>query len=89
MRNLAYVIWLVGIASCAPESENEPETEMDAGFDTAMLGRWDGNVTVEGGDSYPLWFELTEDAGELSHRRVVAHVRIAVSSDCSHDRKWC
>ncbi len=46
------------LAACAREPE--------AGFDPAILGRWD--VTVQGEDSYPLWFELAEAEGGLKGR---------------------
>jgi len=42
------------------------EREPEAGFDPAILGRWD--VTVQGEDSYPLWFELAETEGGLKGR---------------------
>lgn len=52
-----------GLIACAPEAEDEIATE---GFDSGMLGRWDG--TVQGEDSYALWFELVEDEGVLAGR---------------------
>ncbi len=52
-----------GLMACAPEAGDEIATE---GFDSGMLGRWDG--TVQGEDSYALWFELVEDEGVLAGR---------------------
>jgi hypothetical protein len=46
------------LAACA----REPET----GFDPAILGRFD--VTVQGEDGYPLWFEIAEAEGRLKGR---------------------
>jgi len=57
MPRIALVAVLL-LAAC----EREPE----AGFDPAMLGRWD--VTVQGEDIYPLWFELAEAEGGLKGR---------------------
>ena len=51
------------LMACASETGTEIATE---GFDRGMLGRWD--VTVQGEDSYPLWFELLEDGGALAGR---------------------
>jgi hypothetical protein len=42
------------------------EREPEAGFDPAILGRWD--VTVQGEESYPLWFELAESDSGLKGR---------------------
>jgi hypothetical protein len=42
------------------------EREPEAGFDPAILGRWD--VTVQGEDTYPLWFEITKAEGALKGR---------------------
>ncbi len=42
------------------------EREPEAGFDPAILGRWD--VTVQGEDSHPLWFEIAEAGGGLKGR---------------------
>ncbi len=52
-----------GLVACA--SEKKEETVL-AGFDTGMIGRWD--VTVQGEDSYPLWFELLDHGSELAGR---------------------
>jgi hypothetical protein len=46
------------LAACQPKRET--------GFDPRLLGRWD--VTVQGEDSYPLWFEVGESEGKLSGR---------------------
>jgi hypothetical protein len=40
--------------------------EPEVGFDPAILGRWD--VTVQGEDTYPLWFEIAEAEGALKGR---------------------
>jgi hypothetical protein len=42
------------------------QQKSDTGFDPAILGRWD--VTVQGEDSYPLWFEIQEADGRLRGR---------------------
>ncbi len=42
------------------------ERDPEAGFDPAILGRWD--VTVQGEDGYPLWFELADAGGGLKGR---------------------
>ena len=55
-----------GLVACAPEIEPEIENETATEFDTGMLGRWD--VTVQGDNSYPLWFELMEEGGALMGR---------------------
>jgi hypothetical protein len=52
------LIAAVLLAACQPES--------DTGFDPAILGRWD--VTVQGEDPYPLWFEIQETDGRLKGR---------------------
>jgi len=56
MRQLVCLFGIVALTACATEN----------GLDRAMLGRWDGNI--EGEESYPLWFELTERDGELAGR---------------------
>ena len=56
MRHYALLLGLAATLACATET----------GFDRALLGRWDG--TVEAEDRYPLWFELTEEEGELRGR---------------------
>jgi hypothetical protein len=57
MRRFVFVAVLL-LGAC----EREPE----AGFDPAILGRWD--VTVKGEDAYPLWFELVEGERGLAGR---------------------
>jgi len=52
------VVAALFLAAC----ERKPE----AGFDPAILGRWD--VTVHGEDSYPLWFEIAKTEGGLKGR---------------------
>jgi hypothetical protein len=39
---------------------------MDAAMTKELLGRWD--VTVHNGESYPLWFELSENEGKIVGR---------------------
>ena len=57
MRRFVLVAAL-SLGSC----EREPE----AGFDPAILGRWD--VTVKGEDGYPLWFEIVDGEAGLTGR---------------------
>ena len=63
MTRYLWALLFAGLMACASETGNEIATE---GFDSGMLGRWD--VTVQGEDSYPLWFELVEDGGALAGR---------------------
>lgn len=62
MTRYLCALLFAGLMACAPETEPETATE----FDTGMLGRWD--VTVQGENSYPLWFELMEEGGALAGR---------------------
>jgi hypothetical protein len=39
---------------------------MDASMTKELMGRWD--VTVHNGESYPLWFELSENEGKIVGR---------------------
>ena len=55
---LRFVLAGLFLAACEPKPE--------AGFDPAILGRWD--VTVHGEDSYPLWFEIAKTEGGLKGR---------------------
>ena len=63
MTRYLCALLFAGLMACASETGTEIATE---GFDRGMLGRWD--VTVQGEDSYPLWFELLEDGGALAGR---------------------
>ncbi len=60
------VLVLVGLVSCESNETSEMPSESEDKFDTRMLGRWD--VTVHGEDTYPLWFELTQDGEVLGGR---------------------
>ncbi|MGH9318420.1 MAG: 3-keto-disaccharide hydrolase [Vicinamibacteria bacterium] len=60
-RKLASIAWLV-LFAC----RSEPEPPPAPAFDQDILGRWD--VTVQGEDPHPLWFELREEAGALKGR---------------------
>jgi hypothetical protein len=55
-RSIVVVALVIGSCAKAPEAR----------FDPAVLGRWD--VTVQGEDSYPLWFEIQEADGRLKGR---------------------
>jgi hypothetical protein len=55
---LRFVLAALLLTACEPKPE--------AGFDPAILGRWD--VTVQGEDTYPLWFEIAEAEGGLKGR---------------------
>ena len=63
MTRYLCALLFAGLVACTPETEDEIATD---GFDSGMLGRWDG--TVQGEDSYALWFELVEDGGVLAGR---------------------
>ncbi len=52
---LLLLVFLVGSCSSGPPAE-EPS------YDPNMLGRWDG--TIQAGESYPLWFELSSRGAE-------------------------
>ncbi|HSF16048.1 MAG TPA: DUF1080 domain-containing protein [Vicinamibacteria bacterium] len=60
-RSFAAAI-VVALVSCG----SEPPPESEGPFDSGLLGRWD--VTVQGEDSYPLWFEVEETGGRLAGR---------------------
>ena len=55
MYRFAFILALVTFVSCADTTDAPAD-----GFDPGMLGRWD--VTVQGDNGYPLWFELTQGA---------------------------
>jgi hypothetical protein len=57
MSRFVVVIALV-LGACAHEEKS--------GYDSEILGRWD--VTVQGEDSYPLWFEIAKTEGGLKGR---------------------
>jgi len=57
MSRFVFVIALV-LGACAHEEKS--------GYDPEILGRWD--VTVQGEDSYPLWFEIAKTEGGLKGR---------------------
>jgi len=66
MPRYLYALLFAGLMACTPETEPETENETATGHDAGMLGRWD--VTVQGENSYPLWFELIEEEGALAGR---------------------
>jgi hypothetical protein len=57
-RSFCALLIVLGGCAGAPEPE--------AGFDPNILGRWD--VTVSGEETYPLWFELSEEGEALTGR---------------------
>lgn len=61
MKNYAVALMLSGLACSGPA--DAPSSEA-LNMTQEMLGRW--NVNVQGEDPFPLWFELTEENGELA-----------------------
>jgi hypothetical protein len=60
-RCLGFALALAVLSACS-----SPPPAEDTGFDPNLLGRWD--VTVQGEETYPLWFELREEGGALTGR---------------------
>lgn len=60
--SMVSMVLLAVLVACAGNESEDPEAD----FDRGMLGRWDG--TVHGEDTYPLWFELTEESDGLGGR---------------------
>lgn len=66
MHRLYWMLVVTAVLASCGNNETTEAPDVESGFAAGMLGRWD--VTVQGEDSYPLWFELTRDGEAVGGR---------------------